>query len=270
MEDHPLDSGWRTIIWSGQLLEDHIWTTTRGQSSGMNNYWRTTSGQNMRTIIRTATQGQSSGHLLEDHNLENDWMTVIWTTTRGPYHLEWTTTGRLSSGLYNYWRIDWLIDYLGFYVLLKNFSLIWRRHNCWWRAAKFRPVLGAQGLWTGRDLYRATPVVTRDLGFSGLIRRTTPFSRLLPHEGMWRIYSNPDPHGDALLDHYLENDWITVIWTTTRGQSSRQWLDHHLDHGWMTCHLYNHWKAITWSTTAIPPSVQLLDDNHLDSTTTRR
>jgi hypothetical protein len=34
-----------------------------------------------------------------------------------------------------------------------------------------------------RDLYRATsrPAVTRDLGFSGLIRRTTPLSRLLRH-----------------------------------------------------------------------------------------
>jgi hypothetical protein len=27
------------------------------------------------------------------------------------------------------------------------------------------------------DLYRATPVVTRDLGFSGFIRRIAPFSR---------------------------------------------------------------------------------------------
>jgi hypothetical protein len=76
---------------------------------------------------------------------------------------------------------DWLIDYLGFYVPLKNISLIWRRHHCRWRAAKFRPMLGARGLWAGRDLYRATPTVTRDLGFSGLIRRTAPFSRLLRH-----------------------------------------------------------------------------------------
>jgi hypothetical protein len=52
--------------------------------------------------------------------------------------------------------------------------------------------IGAQGLWAGRDLYHATPTVTRDLGFSGLIRRTAPYSRL---QGMWRIYSNPGPHG---------------------------------------------------------------------------
>jgi hypothetical protein len=89
-------------------------------------------------------------------------------------------------------------DYFQFYVPLKNFSLIWRRHHCRWRAAKFRPMLGAQGLWAGRDLYHATPSVTQGLGFSGLIWRTAPFSRLLrhtPHEGMCRIYSNPNPHG---------------------------------------------------------------------------
>jgi hypothetical protein len=75
--------------------------------------------------------------------------------------------------------LRWLIDYLRFYVPLENFSLTWRRHHCRWRAAKFRPMLSTQGLWAGRDLYRATPAVTRDLGFSGLIRRTAPFSRLL-------------------------------------------------------------------------------------------
>jgi hypothetical protein len=42
-------------------------------------------------------------------------------------------------------------------------------------------MLGAQGLCTGRDLYRATPAVTRGLGFSGLIRKTAPFSRLIRH-----------------------------------------------------------------------------------------
>jgi hypothetical protein len=80
-----------------------------------------------------------------------------------------------------FFKGDWLIDYLQFYVSLKNFSLIWRRHHCRWRAAKFRPFFGAQGLWAGRDFYRATPTVTRDLGFSGFIRMTAPFSHLLQH-----------------------------------------------------------------------------------------
>jgi hypothetical protein len=77
--------------------------------------------------------------------------------------------------------IDWLIDNLVFYVPLKNVSLICRRHHYRWKAAKFRPMLGALGLWAGRDLYRATLVVTQDLGFSGLIWRTAPFSHLLRH-----------------------------------------------------------------------------------------
>jgi hypothetical protein len=103
------------------------------------------------------------------------------------------------------WR--WIIDYLQFYVPLKNFSLIWRRHHCLWRAAKFRPMLGAQGLWAGRDLYRATPAVTRDLGFSGLIRRTAPFSRLLRHTRGC---------GRSILARILTGDWILTKFFTTR------------------------------------------------------
>jgi hypothetical protein len=90
-------------------------------------------------------------------------------------------------------NIDWLIDWL-FHVQLKKFSLIWRRHRYRWRAAKFRPMLGAQGLWAGRHLYRATPSVTRGLGFF----RSHPkdlliLSPLTTHKGMWRIYSYLDP-----------------------------------------------------------------------------
>jgi hypothetical protein len=46
---------------------------------------------------------------------------------------------------------------------------------------KLRPMLGAQSLWAGRDLYRAIPAVARDLRFCGLIQRTAQFSRLLRH-----------------------------------------------------------------------------------------
>ena len=112
---------------------------------------------------------------------------------------------------------DWLIDYWLFNILL--------RHHYRWRAAKFRPMLGAQGLWSGRDLYPATPAATRGLGFSGLIRRTAPFSRLLQHisgcggsilpriltgplsvtfydtQGdVEDLYSNPDPHGALSIE----------------------------------------------------------------------
>jgi hypothetical protein len=80
-----------------------------------------------------------------------------------------------------YLLIEWLIDYLLFYVALKNVSrtCIWRRHHCRWRTFRFRPMLGAHGLWAGRDLYHATLAVTRKLSFSCVIRRTAPFSHLL-------------------------------------------------------------------------------------------
>jgi hypothetical protein len=74
--------------------------------------------------------------------------------------------------------IDWLID-CSFTSRSRIFHL--RRHHCQWRAVKSSPMLGAQGLWAGRDLYHATPAVTQDLGFCYLIRRTVPFSRLLWH-----------------------------------------------------------------------------------------
>ena len=93
-----------------------------------------------------------------------------------------------------------LNDYLVFYVPLRNISLIWRRHHYRWRAAKFRPMLGAQGLRAGRDFYRATPAVTRGLGFSGLIRMTTPFSRLLRHaRGCWGPILSRIPTGSFYL-----------------------------------------------------------------------
>jgi hypothetical protein len=42
-----------------------------------------------------------------------------------------------------------LIDSLLFYAPLSNLSLIWIRHHNQWRAAKFRPLFCAQGLWAG-------------------------------------------------------------------------------------------------------------------------
>jgi hypothetical protein len=50
--------------------------------------------------------------------------------------------------------------------------------------------LRTQGLWTRRDLYRATPAAIRGLGFSGHIRRTLhPIqSPLTTHKGMWTTF----------------------------------------------------------------------------------
>jgi hypothetical protein len=83
-------------------------------------------------------------------------------------------TGELkSSFVLSAQVIDWL------FTVLRPAQEFWRRHHCRWRAAKFRPMLGAQGLWAGRVIYSATLAMTRCLSFSGLIRRTAPFNRLL-------------------------------------------------------------------------------------------
>ena len=97
--------------------------------------------------------------------------------------------------------IDWLIDYLRFYVPLKNISLIWRRHHYRWRAAKFRPMLGAQGL----SLSCHTCCDTGPRFFRSHRKDRPIQSPFTTHEGMWRIYSNPDPHGSrpTMKAHFL-------------------------------------------------------------------
>jgi hypothetical protein len=82
--------------------------------------------------------------------------------------------------------------------------VIWRRHHYRWRAAKFRPMLGAKGLWAGRDLYRATSAVKRGLSFPVSSEGPHIQSPLTTHKGMWRIYSNQDPHGSP-FNHLLRH-----------------------------------------------------------------
>jgi hypothetical protein len=86
-----------------------------------------------------------------------------------------------------------LIDYLRFYIPLKNFSLICRRHHSRWRIAKFKPKLREGSLSshtccdTGPRFFQSHP-------------KDHPIkSPLTTHMGMWRIYSNPHPHGALLF-----------------------------------------------------------------------
>jgi hypothetical protein len=61
--------------------------------------------------------------------------------TKGRAHFTmWSYS--ISGTLFN---IDWLIVY-GLRPAQEFFT---ERHHCRWRAAKFRPMLGAQGLWQG-------------------------------------------------------------------------------------------------------------------------
>jgi hypothetical protein len=77
-----------------------------------------------------------------------------------------------------------------------------RLPNIGLQAAKFRPMFGARGLWAGRDLYRATPVVTRGLGFSGLIWRTAPFSLLRHTRGCGQSILTRIPMGPHSVTYY--------------------------------------------------------------------
>jgi hypothetical protein len=155
-----------------------------------------------------------------------------------------------------------LIDYLRFYIPLKNFSLIWRRHHCRWMAAKFKPMLGTQGHWAGRDLYRATPAVTQDLGFSGLIQRTDPFIRLLRHT---KGCGGPIPTRilryvrGSMLAHFL----IWLVIPTCVWRLITLWYLSHC----MTINCRYHIKLYTWyQTVCIVHQAVRLTSNCMDST----
>jgi hypothetical protein len=70
-----------------------------------------------------------------------------------------------------YIKIVCLFVYL-FIAARAIFQLSGDCHHYRWLGCKFRPMLGTQGLWAGRDLYRTTPTAIRGLGLYGLIRKT--------------------------------------------------------------------------------------------------
>jgi hypothetical protein len=93
----------------------------------------------------------------------------------------WCTLHFLESPLLVYLKETFNIRYL--YILYRIcfclftaaraiFQLSGGCHHYRWQGCKFWPMLGAQGLWAGRDLYRTTPTATRDLGLYGLVRKT--------------------------------------------------------------------------------------------------
>jgi hypothetical protein len=67
----------------------------------------------------------------------------------------------------------------GFYVPLKNFSLIWRRHYYRWKAQNL-------GLCSALRAFEQGGIFIRGLSFSCLIRRTAPFNLLLRLARGWR------------------------------------------------------------------------------------
>jgi hypothetical protein len=126
-----------------------------------------------------------------------------------------------------------LIGYLRFYVTYEYIPLIKRRHHCRWRAAKLKHILGAQGLWTGRNLsycatglqlFRSYPKSynmqedAEDLSKPGTLRVPIQ-SHLTTCRGTLRGYSNQDPHGSwkDCKCHYLA---LTPLWLVPWAYSS--------------------------------------------------
>jgi hypothetical protein len=131
---------------------------------------------------------------------------------------------------FSYFTFSWLINLL-FTVLfpaLEFFTCIWKRH--WWRAAKFSPMLGARGIWAGRDLYLATPAVTQGLGFSvssegpshsvafydtqGCVENGSsqvPIQCLMTSKGVLKTYSYSGPLQSVIEDMPFVLLWI-IYW----------------------------------------------------------
>jgi hypothetical protein len=114
---------------------------------------------------------------------------VFSVASEGPPHLVASYGNMGMWGIYSNpdahgSRLKRLIDYVVFDVPLKSFSrIIMEMSPLRWNAAKFRSMLSAHGFWAGPGGSSSCHNYwdTRDLGFSGLIRRATPFSRLLRH-----------------------------------------------------------------------------------------
>jgi hypothetical protein len=70
-----------------------------------------------------------------------------------------------------------------------------RHYHCLSSATKFRPVMGAQGLWTRRGLYRVTPACDTVSRFFRSRSKARPIqSPLKTRKEMLRTYSILDPH----------------------------------------------------------------------------
>jgi hypothetical protein len=120
-------------------------------------------------------------------------------------------------------RKQYMTIHLLFYVLFKNFSLMWRRHHYRVRAAKFRPRSALRAFEQG-GIFVVPHLL--GLGFSGLVRRTAQFSRLLRHtRGCWgsiltRVLTYPHsvPRGcwgpiltwvpTGCINVFYTNDWM--------------------------------------------------------------
>jgi ABC-type multidrug transport system permease subunit len=124
------------------------------------------------------------------------WMSWTWqqfqkyflhqrsSTSKRVFHLQGNTKLKQAWVVISRF-ISWtLIDYLLFYVPLKNISLIWRRHYY-----RLRILCSALRAFEQGGIF-----IVPHLLWYGAIRRTAPFNHLTLMICMG-TYSYPDPHG---------------------------------------------------------------------------
>jgi hypothetical protein len=82
------------------------------------------------SVVPVSSEGPP--HSVASYDTRGDVEDLFWPeSSRGDLKLK---VPKIRLLLYTW--IDWVIDCLLFYVPLKNFSLMWRRHHCQWRAIK--------------------------------------------------------------------------------------------------------------------------------------
>jgi hypothetical protein len=181
----PLHVTWNCLFWPQKktkcIYKDKIFEYRQGDSGERFDPWASCFAILQVPMVGILTVVMARPKTQLDYSI--DW----YSRKQIRFHLKASTC--VSAKGSNLERC-WLIDYLLFYVPLNNFPLIWRRHHCRWRA-----------------VYRATPAVISDLEFSGLIRRTTLFSRLLRHTTVC---------GESILTWILLRPHSVAIYDTQR------------------------------------------------------
>ena len=121
-------------------------------------------------------------------NLQPTWRKWYITNRLQNHHAYFN---KLSVGESNSNLIKWLIDSILLYVPLEYFTLIWRRHNCQWRTAEFRPLFGSSSgifflLWHRASVF---PV-----SYEGLNHLCVQYDK----QRVLRTFSYSNPNGNMI------------------------------------------------------------------------
>ena len=106
-----------------------------------------------------------------------------------------------------------------YHVMFENITYIRRCHHCRLSADKFRHIVSAFGLQAGRDLYRATPAMTRDL--------VSFFCSLVTLYNNGRVpspYSEPNRQGNKMVRNASMSSYFVKLISTDQANDGDQML----------------------------------------------